>query len=53
MITPSCEAQKTIQSIVEKLVAEYKPQRVILFGSYAYGNPRQDSDIEKLRAAAQ
>ena len=48
MITPSYEVQKAIESIAEKLVAEYKPLRVILFGSYAYGNPRQDSDIDLL-----
>lgn len=48
MLTPSHEAQKTIQSILEKLVTEYKPQRVILLGSYAYGNPRQDSDSDWL-----
>lgn len=44
----SVEAEEVIQSILEKLVADYAPQRVILFGSYAYGNPRPDSDIDLL-----
>jgi len=42
------EVQETIQDIIEKLLAEYAPQKVILFGSYAYGNPRPDSDIDLL-----
>jgi predicted nucleotidyltransferase len=33
---------------VEKLVANYAPEKVILFGSYAYGDPRPDSDIDLL-----
>lgn len=42
------EAREVIQHIVDKLLAEYAPQKVILFGSYAYGNPRPDSDIDLL-----
>jgi predicted nucleotidyltransferase len=32
--------------MVKKLVAEYKPEKIILFGSYANGNPTEDSDID-------
>jgi len=32
--------------IVEKLKDEYRPERIILFGSYAYGTPNEDSDID-------
>ncbi|MBC7228706.1 MAG: nucleotidyltransferase domain-containing protein [Thermoflexales bacterium] len=42
------EARKVIQEIVRKLVAGYAPQKVILFGSYARGTPRSDSDIDLL-----
>ncbi|MFN3761876.1 MAG: nucleotidyltransferase domain-containing protein [Anaerolineae bacterium] len=42
------EARQVIQEIVRKLVAGYAPQKVILFGSYARGNPRPDSDIDLL-----
>jgi predicted nucleotidyltransferase len=44
----SKEVRAIIQNILEKLVADYTPQKVILFGSYAYGNPRPDSDIDLL-----
>ena len=37
-----------IQEIVQRLVARYSPQRIILFGSYAYGQPDEDSDIDLL-----
>jgi len=44
----SREAWQIIQEVVEKLSTRYAPQKVILFGSYAYGNPRPDSDIDLL-----
>ncbi len=34
--------------MVDKIAASYKPQKIILFGSYAYGEPDQDSDIDLL-----
>lgn len=37
-----------IQSMVRKITDEYAPERVILFGSYASGSPRPDSDIDLL-----
>ena len=37
-----------IEKIVKRLVAEYPPQKIILFGSYAYGQPGPDSDIDLL-----
>ena len=30
------------------IVKEYRPEKIILFGSYAYGTPNQDSDIDLL-----
>lgn len=44
----SQEARKEIAKILGRVIAEYVPQQVILFGSYAYGNPRPDSDIDLL-----
>ena len=44
----SQDLKVVIQTILEKLVAEYTPQQVILFGSYAYGIPGPDSDIDLL-----
>lgn len=33
------------KQIVEKLVP-LKPEKIILFGSYAYGEPNEDSDLD-------
>jgi predicted nucleotidyltransferase len=30
------------------LLEQFRPERVILFGSYAYGNPHDDSDVDLL-----
>ena len=39
---------EAIKIIVDKIISEYKPKKVILFGSYAYGTPTEDSDIDLL-----
>lgn len=41
-------ARKAITDLVDRIVAEFKPQRVILFGSHASGSPRPDSDVDLL-----
>ena len=40
--------EKIIRNIAKKIKDRYKPQKIILFGSYAYGSPRKDSDIDLL-----
>ena len=40
--------KKLIQEITGKIVQRYEPIKVILFGSYVYGNPTEDSDIDLL-----
>ena len=30
------------------VVEQFQPEQIILFGSYAYGNPTQDSDVDLL-----
>jgi len=47
-MTGKHEARRMIEDILRKIVAEYAPQKVILFGSYAYGEPNEDSDIDLL-----
>lgn len=37
---------KQIQKISDKIVKEFKPEKIILFGSYAWGKPHQDSDVD-------
>ncbi len=39
---------KTLPKAVKRLVAELKPEKIILFGSYAYGSPTPDSDVDLL-----
>lgn len=40
--------QKAIDQVVRQIVDKFKPQRIILFGSYARGNPRPESDVDML-----
>jgi len=37
-----------IRAMTERIVQEFQPERVILFGSYAYGTPTSDSDVDLL-----
>ena len=37
-----------ILRLVERLKEAYQPERIILYGSYAYGNPDEGSDIDLL-----
>ena len=40
------KAQKEIEKIVNKIVKHYKPEKIILFGSFVHGKPTEDSDID-------
>lgn len=40
------EVQATIDTAVERLVAEFNPEQIWLFGSYAWGEPTADSDLD-------
>ena len=44
----SQEVRAVIQGMVKKLLTDYEPQQVILFGSQSRGMPRPDSDIDLL-----
>ena len=37
-----------IRKYVRKMVERFHPDRVILFGSHAYGKPHADSDVDLL-----
>lgn len=37
-----------LEEIARKIVETFRPERIILFGSYAYGTPTQDSDVDLL-----
>ena len=40
------EVQATIDTAVARLVAEFQPEQIWLFGSYAWGEPTGDSDLD-------
>ncbi len=40
--------QNQIDKIIQLIIANYKPEKIILFGSYAYGKPTEDSDLDLL-----
>jgi predicted nucleotidyltransferase len=40
--------QEAIDQVVQQIVEKFKPQKIILFGSYARGNPRPESDVDLL-----
>ncbi len=37
-----------IQAFSQKVVDQFQPEKIILFGSYAYGQPTEDSDVDLL-----
>lgn len=38
--------RKLILDVVEQIKQKYGPEKIILYGSYAYGKPTADSDID-------
>ena len=40
--------QHAIDATVSQIVDKFHPQKIILFGSYAYGRPRPESDLDLL-----
>jgi predicted nucleotidyltransferase len=40
--------EEALTEIVRRLVKALQPEKVILFGSYAYGRPSNDSDVDLL-----
>jgi predicted nucleotidyltransferase len=41
-------SDEVIDQLVREIVLRFKPQKIILFGSYAYGSPRPESDVDLL-----
>src|SRR5437764_13760465 len=40
--------RSAIRRYVRRVVDKFRPQKVILFGSHAYGRPTPDSDVDLL-----
>jgi len=42
------EVETVLKEMTRRLVAEFQPRQVILFGSHAWGHPHEDSDVDLL-----
>ena len=42
------DTHSEIQKFVQQLVSKFNPEKIILFGSFAYGKPSKSSDIDLL-----
>jgi predicted nucleotidyltransferase len=40
--------QAAIDDVARQIAEKFKPIKIILFGSYAYGTPRRESDVDLL-----
>jgi predicted nucleotidyltransferase len=40
--------RRKIDAFVGEVARQFQPERVVLFGSYAYGRPHADSDVDLL-----
>ena len=39
---------QAIRAVVKQIAVKFQPEKIILFGSYAYGQPRPESDVDLL-----
>jgi uncharacterized protein len=40
--------RRQIRAFSNAIAREFRPRKIVLFGSYAYGNPTDDSDVDVL-----
>jgi predicted nucleotidyltransferase len=40
--------RRALDEIVQRIVTNLHPEKIILFGSYGYGTPTEDSDVDLL-----
>src|SRR5450759_506729 len=53
LFVPTIDVRERIQAdvirlLTRRIVDRFHPQKIILFGSYAYGEPKPESDIDLL-----
>ncbi|MBI3797472.1 MAG: nucleotidyltransferase domain-containing protein [Deltaproteobacteria bacterium] len=46
-------SNELLAEITRRLVVEFQPEEIILFGSHAWGTPNQDSDVDLLVIVSQ
>jgi predicted nucleotidyltransferase len=39
---------RPIRAVAKQIAERFEPEKIILFGSYAYGNPKPESDMDLL-----
>jgi len=39
---------RDIRAVVKQIAEKFQPEKIILFGSYAYGKPKPESDVDLL-----
>ena len=44
----SAISMQNIRGLVRRIADKFQPEKVVLFGSYAYGNPGSESDVDLL-----
>lgn len=42
------DSKKEIKRVTERIVRKYRPKKIILYGSFAYGEPHKESDVDLL-----
>lgn len=47
-MTQDKSVKNVVLSIAEEIKKKYHPEKIVLFGSFAYGKPSKDSDIDLL-----
>ena len=50
---PVTITEDTLSEITRRLVATYQSEQVVLFGSHAWGEPDEDSDVDLLAIASE
>ncbi len=40
--------EEVIRELVSRIALKFRPKLILLFGSYAYGKPRPESDVDLL-----
>ena len=46
--SPQPVTEALLKEITDRIVQTLKPEKIFLFGSYAYGKPKMDSDLDLL-----
>ena len=45
-------SQEQIEEMSKRIIREFDPERIVLFGSHAADNPREDSDVDLMVVTA-